>query len=104
MMELWFDAYDGCDLWIEPLPEPVTKSILDLRPGDVEIDESSRIVYHGYTSRADGVPTVQVMYDALYSDADIEDSQWRQSGQWGVRTSITIHARVVYVIEEEDEP
>jgi hypothetical protein len=103
MMELWYDAHADCDLWIEPLPEPVTKSILDLRPGDVEIDESSRMVYRGYAQRRPGLPTVTVTYDALYSDADIEDSQWRIRGDWGVRTNITIHARVVYIIPEEEE-
>lgn len=100
-LELWYDAHDNCDLWIEPLPKPITKPTLDLRPGDVEFDGSSRIVYRALAERRPNFPVVDVTYDAIYSDDDIEESQWRQTSQWGVRTSITVHARVVYIIEEE---
>lgn len=101
MMELWYDAHADCDLWIAPLPQPITKLVTDLRPGDVEFDSSSRLIYRHVEPSLPGLPTVRITYDALYTEADIDESQWRQVGQWGVQTKVIIDARVVYVIRED---
>lgn len=101
-MDLWYDAYDCVDMWIEKLPEPVTKSILDIAPGDVEIDDSSFMVYRQV--QPDGGPSVcRVTYDSVFPDTDIEDSQWRQEGLWGTGVKVTINARVIFVVDEEED-
>lgn len=101
---LYYDAWAMEDVWIERLPHPIEKPVEEITCNDVEYDGDNTIIrYHGVEPRRNDISTLVVTYDAIYSDADIEDSEWRQTGQWGYLTTVRVSARVVYMILEEEE-